>query len=91
MPLIALSSIFTTFYVLYFPFSLLSPAGHNAAPLIDLKWSNVGTISLSQRWAPLGLTSFIVESIMVELHARPISPNLYMVYACVCLNVCHGA
>lgn len=85
MPLIVPSLIFSTFYVLSFPMFLLTAARHNAAPLIDLKWSNVGTISLSLRWAPLGLTSSIVDSIMVELHARTISPNLYIAYACLCV------
>lgn len=76
------------FLVAPLPLSALFPAGHNAASLLDLKCSIAGTISPSQRWGPLGLTSSIVGCVMVELHARPISPSLCILYACVLLNVC---
>lgn len=69
-------------------FCPLSPAIYNAAPLLDLKCSIVGTISPSPRWGPLGLASSIVSCVMVELHARPISPSLYILYGSVFLNVC---
>lgn len=86
MPIITLPPIFPRFFP-FFP-SLLSPAGHNTAPLLDFKCSIIGTISPSRRWGPLGLTTSIVGSVIVELHARPISPSLFILYACVCLNVC---
>lgn len=67
--------------------SLLSPAGHNMTPLIDLECSIVRTIIPSLQRGPLGLTSYTVVSIMVRLHARLSGPSLYLLYVCVCLNV----
>lgn len=83
IPIITLSLILSHSPLLLFSLTLLSPAGHNAAPLLDLKCSIVGTISPSPQWGPLGLTISIVGCVMVQLHARPISLSMYILFASV--------
>jgi len=87
MPIITLCPISSLFSLL-FSLPCLSPAGHNTAPLLEFKCSIIGAISPSRWWGPLGLTTSIVGAVMVELHARPISPSLFILYASVCSNVC---